>query len=95
MKLVTLFVIAVVHAVYMIPFLDTFTALASHVDTADLVDGTGSFHLRHLVETLSDVSDLTNPLRIPPSVRLSSAVNVHFEACLNYFFSAEEIIYCL
>lgn len=58
MKLVALFVFAVVHVMYMIPFLNTFAAVASNVDMTDATSNIGSFHLRHFVETLADVSYL-------------------------------------
>uniref|UniRef100_A0A0R3RGF1 G_PROTEIN_RECEP_F1_2 domain-containing protein n=1 Tax=Elaeophora elaphi TaxID=1147741 RepID=A0A0R3RGF1_9BILA len=53
-KLIALFVFAVVHVVYMIPFLNTFAAVASNVDVTDATPSIGSFHLRHFVETLVD-----------------------------------------
>lgn len=56
MKLVALFVFAVVHVMYMIPFLRTFAAVASSVDITDVTPSIGSLHLRHFVETLADVS---------------------------------------
>uniref|UniRef100_A0A915PSR8 ABC transmembrane type-1 domain-containing protein n=1 Tax=Setaria digitata TaxID=48799 RepID=A0A915PSR8_9BILA len=54
MKLITLFVFAVVHAMYMIPFLNTFAAVASNVDVTDVISNNALLHLRHFVETLAD-----------------------------------------
>ncbi|VBB26086.1 unnamed protein product [Acanthocheilonema viteae] len=53
-KLIALFVFAVVHVVYMIPFLHAFAAVASGMDMTDVTPSIGSFHLRHFVETLAD-----------------------------------------
>lgn len=56
MKLVTLFVIAVTHVIYMSSFLKAFSAL---VDYADALDGKAtaseSYSLRHQIELLADV----------------------------------------
>ncbi|MCP9262035.1 hypothetical protein DINM_005332 [Dirofilaria immitis] len=54
LKLVALFVFAVVHVMYMIPFLNTFAAVVSSVDVTGMMPNTGSFHLRHFVEILID-----------------------------------------
>ncbi|CAG9534969.1 unnamed protein product [Cercopithifilaria johnstoni] len=53
-KLVALFAFAVVHVMYMIPFLHTFAAVASSVDMTDVTPSIESLHLRHFVETLAD-----------------------------------------
>ncbi|EFO23239.2 hypothetical protein LOAG_05247 [Loa loa] len=53
-KLLTLFVFAVVHVMYMIPFLNTFAVVTSNVDMTDVTPNTGSFHFRHFVEILAD-----------------------------------------
>ncbi|VDK71717.1 unnamed protein product [Litomosoides sigmodontis] len=54
MKLVALFIFAVVHVIYMIPFLHTFAAVASSVDISDVTPNIGSLHLQHFIETLAD-----------------------------------------
>lgn len=53
-KLIALFIFAVVHVVYMIPFLNTFTAVAFNAEMADMTPSTVSIHLRHFVDTLVD-----------------------------------------
>ncbi|VDN01558.1 unnamed protein product [Thelazia callipaeda] len=52
-KLLTLFMIAVIHAVYMIPFLNIFAAIAAN-DVTDVTTNSASYRLRHLIETLTD-----------------------------------------
>ncbi|OZC04948.1 hypothetical protein X798_08066 [Onchocerca flexuosa] len=54
MKLVALFVFAVVHIMYMIPFLNTFAAVVCSVDMTDVMLNVESYHLRHFIETLID-----------------------------------------
>lgn len=56
-KLVALFVFSVVHVVYMIPFLNTFTAVAFNAEMVDMTPNTVSIHFRHFVDTLVDVSN--------------------------------------
>ncbi|VDO20599.1 unnamed protein product [Brugia timori] len=53
-KLITLFIFAVIHVIYMVPFLSIFAAVASNID---VTSNTESFHFRHFVETLTDYNE--------------------------------------
>ncbi|EJW82588.1 hypothetical protein WUBG_06501 [Wuchereria bancrofti] len=53
-KLIALFIFAVTHVIYMVPFLSTFAAVASNIDVTDVTPNTESFHFQHFVETLAD-----------------------------------------
>uniref|UniRef100_A0A183DM14 Aa_trans domain-containing protein n=1 Tax=Gongylonema pulchrum TaxID=637853 RepID=A0A183DM14_9BILA len=49
-----LFTIAIIHVLYLIPFLDTFAALASHADVSGALADDKTFRVRHLIDTLAD-----------------------------------------
>lgn len=71
-KLIALFIFAIVHVMYMIPFLHTFAALASSIDTTDVTSNIESLHFRYFVETLADVSNLIYLESVQNLIRLKS-----------------------